>query len=93
LSILINTASNESFCECKQQDEFIGYLLGILQAFVGFTDIANGFRLILNPNGIPDFSIELLKNSPFTNYLIPGLVLLNVIGFGNVMADTVFFYS
>jgi len=33
----------------------------------------------------------LLNNSPFTNYLIPGLVLLIVIGVGYVVSSTVTF--
>ena len=65
--------------------------LGILQAFIGITAIAGGIRLVSNPSGIPDFPIEWLSNSPFTNYFIPGLVLLIVIGFGNVFAAIVAF--
>jgi len=38
-----------------------------------------------------DFPIEWLSNSPFTNYLIPGLVLLIVIGFGNVLGGAITF--
>jgi len=38
-----------------------------------------------------DVPLVLLKNSPFTNYFIPGLVLLVVIGVGNVLAGIVTF--
>lgn len=75
----------------NKTNKFVGYLLVVLQAFIGFTAIAGGFRLVTNPNGIPDFPLEWLNNSPFSNYFIPGLVLLIVIGFGNVMAGTVSF--
>jgi hypothetical protein len=75
----------------NKKSGFIGYLLGVVQTFIGLTAIAGGFRLVSNPNGIPDFPIEWLNNSPFTNYFIPGLVLLIVIGFGNVLAGTVTF--
>jgi hypothetical protein len=71
--------------------KFMAYFLGVLQAFIGLTAIAGGFRLVANPKGISDFPIEWLSNSPFTNYLIPGLVLLIVIGFGNVLAGTLTF--
>ena len=67
------------------------YFLGALQFFIGLTAIAGGFRLVSNPNGIPDFPIEWLSNSPFTSYFIPGLVLLIIIGFGNVLAGPVTF--
>ena len=69
------------------------YSLGALQAFIGITAIAGGFRLVSNPNGTPDIPIEWLNSAPFTNYLIPGLVLLIVIGFGNVLGGIFFFLS
>lgn len=69
----------------------MAYFLGVLQAFIGLTAIAGGFRLVSNPNGMPDFPIEWLSSSPFTNYLIPGLVLLIVLGFSNVFAATITF--
>ena len=75
----------------NNKSKFLAYVLGILQALIGLTAIAGGFRLISNPNGIPDFPIEWLSNSPFNNYFIPGLVLLIVIGLGNVLAGTVTF--
>jgi len=73
------------------KNKFIAYLLGVIQTFIGVTAIAGGIRLVSHPNGISDFPIEWLNNSPFSNYLIPGLVLLIVIGFGNVVAGVVSF--
>ena len=75
----------------KTKNKFISYFIGSLQAFIGLTAVAGGFRLVSNPNGIPDFPIEWLSNSPFTSYLIPGLVLLIVIGFGNILGGTITF--
>jgi hypothetical protein len=69
------------------------YSLGVFQAFIGITAIAGGFRLVSNPNGTSDIPIEWLNSSPFTNYLIPGLVLLIVIGFGNVLGGIFSFLS
>ena len=69
------------------------YSLGAFQAFIGITAIAGGFRLVSNPNGTSDIPIEWLNSSPFTNYLIPGLVLLIVIGFGNVLGGIFSFLS
>src|SRR5210317_1902855 len=69
------------------------YSLGVFQAFIGITAIAGGFRLVSNPNGTPDIPIEWLNSAPFTNYLIPGLVLLIVIGFGNVLGGIFSFLS
>jgi len=69
------------------------YSLGAFQAFIGITAIAGGFRLVSNPNGTSDIPIEWLNSSPFTNYLIPGLVLLIVIGFGHVLGGIFSFLS
>ncbi len=75
----------------NKKNRFMAYLLGAIEAFIGLSAIAGGFRLVSNLNGIPDFPIEWLTNSPFTNYFIPGLVLLIIIGFGNVLAGIVTF--
>ena len=69
----------------------MAYFLGVIQAFIGVTAIAGGLKLVLNPNGLPDFPIEWLNNSPFSNYFFPGLVLLIVIGFGYVVSSTATF--
>ena len=64
---------------------------GVIQAFIGITAIAGGSKLVSNPHGLPDFPIEWLINSPFSNYFFPGLVLLIVIGFGFVVSSTMNF--
>ena len=62
--------------------------LGFLQAFIGLGAVAGGFGLILEPSGenlgIP---IELLHNSPFSNYLIPGIFLLAINGIGSLVGS------
>jgi len=75
----------------NNKNKLIVYFLGVIQAFIGITAIAGGSRLVKNPNGLPDFPIEWLINSPFTNYFFPGIVLLIVIGFGYVLSGTVTF--
>jgi len=39
-----------------KKNKFFAYLLGVLQTFIGLTAIAGGFRLVSNPDGIPDFA-------------------------------------
>ncbi|MGD8415386.1 MAG: hypothetical protein PVF33_14185 [Candidatus Latescibacterota bacterium] len=60
--------------------------LGALQAFVGVGAVGGGLGLILEPGGsnlgIP---LELLDNSPFSTYLIPGVVLFGVNGLGSLV--------
>jgi len=75
----------------NNKSKLIAYFLSVIQAFIGITAIAGGLRLISNPNGLPDFPIEWLINSPFSNYFFPGLVLLIVIGFGYVVSSMVTF--
>lgn len=59
--------------------------LGGLQAFIGLGAVGGGLALALEPSGanlrIP---VELLKNSPFLTYLVPGIVLFIVNGLGNL---------
>jgi len=75
------------------KNKFITYTLGVLQIFIGITAVLGGFGLVSDPTGdkmhIP---LELLKSSPFTDYLIPGLVLLIINGTGNVLAGTLAFF-
>jgi hypothetical protein len=75
----------------NNKNKLMVYFLAVIQTFIGITAIAGGLRLVSNPNGLPDFPIEWLINSPFTNYFFPGLVLMIVIGFGYVVSGTVTF--
>lgn len=60
--------------------------LGVLQLFIGLGAVGGGLALVLEPSGsnlgIP---LELLKRSPFSTYLVPGIVLLVVNGLGSLM--------
>jgi len=69
------------------KNKFTTLVLGVLQIFIGITAVLGGFGLVSDPSGTKmAVPVELLKNSPFTNYLVPGLVLLIVNGTGNVLA-------
>jgi len=61
---------------------------GILQVSIGIGAVPCGLLLIIDPSGnkmgLPP---ELLSDSPFENYLIPGLLLFSVIGVGNVFSS------
>lgn len=61
-----------------------------LHLFVGIGGMAGGLAAITNPLaplGVPAAS---LKNSPFTDFLIPGIILFTVIGLGNVVSAFLF---
>ena len=60
--------------------------LGALQAFIGLGALAGGYGLVSDPSGnalgLPSSFIE---GSPFSDFLIPGLFLLIVNGFGSLV--------
>ena len=53
---------------------------------VGIGAIAGGTGAVLNPLSPMGMPPGMLKNGPFTDFLIPGLFLLCVLGFGNLLA-------
>ena len=59
----------------------------IVLLFTGVGALAGGWPLIMDPSGeaigIP---LKLLHGSPFSDYLIPGLLLFGVIGIGSLAA-------
>lgn len=57
----------------------------ILHAFIGIGGMAGGLGAITNPNAPMGMTLDALKYSPFSNYLIPGILLFGVIGLGNVL--------
>ena len=61
-------------------------ILCVLQVGIGVTAVLGGFGLVSDPSGAEmEIPLTLLENSIFADYLIPGLVLLIVIGAGNVL--------
>lgn len=56
--------------------------LGILQLFIGLGAVAGGLGLVLESDGSNlGMPLSMLEHSPFSDFLIPGLVLLIVNGF------------
>lgn len=57
--------------------------LGILQVFIGVGAVAGGLGLALDPSGASlGVPLELLAETPFATFLIPGIVLFAVNGLG-----------
>ena len=55
--------------------------LGSLQVFIGLGGIAGGAGLLLDPSGANVFmTVDVLQNSPFPDFLIPGGALQAVEG-------------
>jgi hypothetical protein len=53
---------------------------------VGVGAMAGGFAAIANPQSPLGAPTDMLKNSPFSDFLIPGILLFGVIGVGNVVS-------
>jgi len=59
--------------------------LGILQILIGLGAVAGGLGLILEPSGASlGIPLDLLARTPFSTFLVPGIVLLIVNGFGSL---------
>lgn len=57
------------------------YLLIFLMLFQGISGILGGIGLVMDPSGETlQIPISWLNNSPFSNYLIPGIILLILLG-------------
>lgn len=56
-----------------------------LHIFVGIGAMAGGLGAITSPNNPMGMTTDALKNAPFTNFLIPGLILFFFLGVGNII--------
>jgi len=60
--------------------------LAALQIFIGVGGVAGGVGLVSSPSGANlGMSPEALSESPFSDFLIPGIVLLAVNGLGSLI--------
>jgi hypothetical protein len=58
----------------------------VLLILLGSSAIGGGWMLISDPSGFSmELSTNLLKQTPFDNYLIPGIILLVAVGFMSIM--------
>ncbi len=68
-------------------------LLFAMHVFVGIGALGGGLAAITNPHdplGVPS---ELLKNSPFNDFFIPGIILFTLLGIGNLLSAFMFRYK
>ncbi len=80
------STEESSFEEDRIRPKALRFLVGVL-TFQGVSGIGGGLGLSLDPSGqsvgIP---LEWLQGSPFSDYLVPGLVLLVLLGIGPLVA-------
>ena len=61
-------------------------VFGIFQSFNGLSGLLGGFMLINDPTGGSlNMKLEWLQQTPFQNFLIPGIVLLLLVGIANAI--------
>lgn len=62
-------------------------LLFFLLVFMALTSSVSGLLLISSPDGsILQLSLALLQDTPFKNYLVPGILLAGMVGGTNLLA-------
>jgi hypothetical protein len=65
---------------------------GVLQSLIGIGAVISGALLIIRSDGhYLQVPLDMLKNSPFRNFLIPGILLFLVIGVGNIVSAVLCF--
>ena len=57
-----------------------------LHTFVGIGALFGGVAALLNPYEPLGMPVEALEYSPFDNYLIPGIILLTIVGLGSIIS-------
>lgn len=65
---------------------------GSLQSLIGIGAVICGALLVIGPDGRNlQMPIDMLKNSPFRSFLIPGIILFLVNGVGNIVSAVLCF--
>jgi hypothetical protein len=71
----------------RWQMKLLRLLLTLLLAFVMLSSVAGGINLILFPNGTAlHLHTGMLQNTPFSNFLLPGIISLVVTGGSSLLA-------
>lgn len=70
------------------QTKALFYLMGTLLLLIAIGAISAGIGFILKPDGSNlSMSVNLLKDSPFEDFLIPGILLLIINGLGSLLGS------
>ena len=60
---------------------------GALQLFIGIGAVACGAMLVIAPDGsLLQMNVDMLEGTPFSTFMVPGLVLMLINGLGNVVS-------
>jgi len=78
--------------ETEKKGRWLAFGLGAFLVFIGLGGVAGGVGLVTEPSGANlGLPLELLSESPFSDYLIPGIVLFVVIGVGSLTGGALSF--
>jgi hypothetical protein len=70
----------------RNNGKWLAIGLGILQIFIGIGAVPAGIAMITDPSGSSlGMPVEMLINSPFSDFFIPGIFLLAVNGIGSLL--------
>lgn len=68
------------------------YVLIALHVLVGMGALYGGLAGMMNPHNPLGMPTEVLRYSPFSNFLIPAIILFVVLGLGNLFSAYMFRY-
>jgi hypothetical protein len=69
-----------------KKSKVLSYSIGTLLLLVGIGAVVVGVGLVIEPSGDRiGLPLELLRNSPFEDFLIPGFILFVINGFGSLI--------
>ncbi len=71
----------------------VNRVLFILHVLVGLGAMSGGLAAITDPGKPLGMPVEALKYSPFSDFLIPGILLFGVIGLGNILCAVTFLFK
>ena len=76
------------------KSKVLSYSTGTLLLFVGIGAAVVGVGLVIEPSGDRiELPLELLKTSPFEDFLIPGFILFVINGFGSLIGALLVFLN
>lgn len=79
---MVQTKEGKQIRASQKTNPINVYIFLMLIIFQGLSGLIGGIGLVVDPTGkILQISIGWLKNSPFNDYLVPGLILLTALGF------------
>ena len=70
--------------------KIINRTLIAIHIFVGIGALAGGLAAIINPISPMGMPAEALRYSPFSDFLIPGIILFGFLGVGNILGALIF---